>query len=94
MNTDFNLLCAEVEKIDADAAKWMREQPESAPGKIGVSDDGMIVRSGFSRTGDLSSCFVFAATPQGRRYWWHIWEKLSAGQRLNDALAACWEVKP
>ena len=60
----YEALTDRVEKIDKDAAEYLRKAPNEL--------------KCFRYYGKLNCCFVWADTPQGHTYWENIYKKLIA----------------
>jgi hypothetical protein len=65
----YNLMLAQVEGIDPDAAWYLEECA-----KRGLA----------RRTGILTNCFTFADTPQGRDFWADLCNKILRGWDNNN----------
>ena len=63
-------LCKRVEKIDPEAAEYMRGEAKKLPD--------------FSEYSNINDCFYWINTPQGFNYWWGIEEKLNGGQDMLE----------
>lgn len=70
--TNYLALCERVEKLDPEAAKYMREEAPKLPRFAYLPEDTEPVA-------DLSSAFEWGRTPQGHEYWKSIKDRLTSG---------------
>lgn len=68
MFKNFKELCNAVEKIDRDAAEWLRNDAKDF--------------SGFREHDNLIHCFIWADSPQGHDYWENIHIKLGGNTNV------------
>jgi len=67
---EYQELCYRVERIDPDAAEYLRGEGRTL--------------SGFTTSGDLREVFLWEATKQGREYWQRIQKELEWSVRKPD----------
>ena len=72
LHPSYLALCDRVEKLDPEAAKYMREEAPKLESFAGQPGDGPMQY--------ITAAFLFDHTPQGHEFWWTMHERLVDGE--------------